>query len=70
MYNSYDIQQLPKSALLASAEAEHYGVSVFVEGDPDWCGPDIYIDPNDTAGIAIFQEFAQKMAEHYKNLSS
>lgn len=47
---------------------ERYGVSVYVDTDPDWCGPDFIIDPADTEGIAIFREFAARMAAHYKTL--
>lgn len=70
MYSNYDTQKLSDLTTKAAAEADQYGVYVFVESDPDWCGPDIHIDPQDTAGIAIFREFAQKMADHYKNLKS
>ncbi|MGN6420549.1 MAG: hypothetical protein ACTHMC_23770 [Pseudobacter sp.] len=69
MYKYSDIPDLQKLALAAvTAEVKRYGVSVFVESDPDGCGPDIYIDPQDTAGLAIFREFAQKMADHFKTL--
>ena len=47
---------------------ERYGVSVYVDTDPDSCGPDFTIDPADEKGIAIFREFAAKMAAHYKSL--
>lgn len=45
-----------------------YGVNVYVDTDPDDIAPDIYIDPADEQGIAIFREFAAKMAEHYNTL--
>lgn len=45
-----------------------YGVSVYVDTNPDDIAPDIYIDPADNEGIAIFREFAAKMAAHYKSL--
>jgi len=71
MYNPYNIQDLHKSADAATAvDIERQGILVFVNGDPDYCAADFFIDPHDKAGIAIFREFAQKMAEHYKNLPS
>lgn len=47
---------------------ERYGVSVYVDTDPDSCGPDFTIDPADKQGIEIFRDFAAKMAAHYKTL--
>lgn len=71
MYEPYDIKYLQESADAAAAvDIERQGILVFVNGDPDYCVPDFFIDPKDEAGIAIFREFAQKMADHYKNLPS
>lgn len=47
---------------------ERYGIGVYVDADPDSCGADFMIDPADNEGIAIFREFAAKMAAHYKSL--
>lgn len=47
---------------------DRYGISVYVNTDPDWVGADFTIDPQDEKGISIFREFAAKMAEHYKTL--
>ena len=47
---------------------ERYGVGIYIDSDPDSVGADIYIDPADLEGIAIFREFAAKMAAHYKSL--
>lgn len=70
MYKYTYIPDLQKTSQAAvTAEVYRYGVSVFVESDPDWCGPDIYIDPQDEAGIAIFREFCEKMAVHYRKLT-
>jgi hypothetical protein len=70
MYNHYSTQDLQERTIKAVADAEIFGVSVFVESDPEWCGADMYIDPTDEAGISIFREFSLKMAEHYRKLSS
>lgn len=47
---------------------DRYGISVYVDTDPDDIAPDIYIHPADEKGLAIFREFAAKMAAHYKTL--
>jgi hypothetical protein len=44
------------------------GIEVYVGTFTDVSGPDFVIDPQDEKGIAIFREFASKMAEHYKSL--
>lgn len=49
-------------------QVERYGISIHVDTDSDWCGPDFIIDPADTEGIKIFREFAARMAAHYKTL--
>lgn len=43
-------------------------VLVYIDCDPDDCAEDITILASDEKGIAIFREFAAKMAEHYKSL--
>lgn len=69
MYKYMTIQQLIKSTEEAVTwPVKAHGVSVYVDTDPDDIAPDIYIDPADTQGIAIFREFAAKMALHYKSL--
>lgn len=55
-----------KSVIMAPVE--RYGISVYVDSDPDWSGPDFIIDSLDAKGIAIAREFFAKMAEHYKTL--
>lgn len=70
MYDQYPIQHILPKTEKALNDAAIHGVSVYVESDPEYCGADIYIDPQDEAGIAIFREFSQKMAEHFKKLSS
>ena len=52
----------------ATKPVEWYGVSVYVDVDSDSAGADFIIDPADTEGIAIFRDFAAKMAAHYKTL--
>jgi hypothetical protein len=49
---------------------EIYGISVYVDTDPDICGYDMLIEPGDKEGISIFREFAAKMAAHYKSLKT
>lgn len=44
------------------------GIEVYVGVFTDVSGPSFVIDPADTEGIAIFREFATKMAAHYKTL--
>lgn len=44
-------------------------VMIYIDGEPDYVGPDFVIKANDTKGIAIFREFAVKMAAHYKSLN-
>ncbi len=71
MYEHHSIPLLKASAEIATAAPiVRYGVQVYIDSDPDGSAEDIYIDPNDEAGIAIFRKFASKMAEHYKKLSS
>jgi hypothetical protein len=45
------------------------GIEVYVGTFADVSGPSFVIDPADTKGVAIFREFASKMAEHYKSLN-
>lgn len=45
------------------------GIEVYVGCFTDVSGPSFVIDPADTQGIAIFREFAAKMAAHYKSLN-
>jgi hypothetical protein len=69
MYKYRTIPELIKSAEAAiTLPVSRFGIGVYVDGDPDVAGPDIYIDPTDTKGISIFREFAAKIAEHYKTL--
>lgn len=70
MYHHSDIPNLILSTESAITETKRrFGISIYVEGDPDIIGPNIYIDPADEKGIALFREFAAKMVEHYKSLS-
>jgi hypothetical protein len=70
----YQPQHLP--FLITRAEEsrtqpiDRYGITVYVDCDPDFVSADIYIDPKDDKGIAIFREFAARMAEHYKSLEA
>jgi hypothetical protein len=62
--------QLNGAIMARSREVKRYGVLVYVDTDPDSCSSDFYIDPQDEKGLAIFREFAGKMAEHYKSLTT
>lgn len=69
MYEHYPILNLIKTTEEAVTwDVSAYGILVYVDTDPDDIAPDIYIDPADSEGIAIFREFAAKMAVHYKTL--
>lgn len=69
MYKYQTIPELIKTTEAAMAKpVERYGVLVYIDTDPDGCGNDMYIDPLDEKGLAIFRDFATKMAEHYKSL--
>jgi hypothetical protein len=46
----------------------NYGISVYVDTDPDSIAHDFKIHRYDKVGIEIFREFAAKMAAHYKSL--
>lgn len=72
----YDNPRMTLTDLIESAEkapskiVDSYGVSVYVDTDPDWVGYDIWIDPKDEAGLSIFREFVAKMVTHYKSLAN
>jgi hypothetical protein len=69
MYKFYNIRQLESNAQDATiGKIDRHGVGVYVDTNPDDVSPDFVIDPTDEKGIAIFREFAAKMAEHYKTL--
>ncbi|HEX6427965.1 MAG TPA: hypothetical protein VF008_09780 [Niastella sp.] len=71
MYEYYPVEDMIIGAQnVIIAPVERYGVSVFVDSDPDWVGADFVIDPEDKEGLNIFREFAAKMAAHYKQLKS
>ena len=71
MYTPDEIQDYANSALSAATRpVERHGVMVYMNADPDYAGPDFIIDENDKQGIAIFREFAAKMAAHYKSLKT
>jgi hypothetical protein len=46
------------------------GIEVYVGTFTDVSGPSFVIDPADAKGIAIFREFAAKLAAHYKSLTN
>jgi hypothetical protein len=69
IYHSDDITRLNLCAERAAVKPVlRYGVGVYVDTDPDVCGADFVIDPEDQGGLKIFREFAAKMAAHYKTL--
>ena len=69
MYTQNQLQRLTASVEAAITKpVERYGIGVYVDTDPDWVGPDIYISNQDAKGIELFREFAAKMAVHYKTL--
>lgn len=69
MYKHNSIPNQQTGAQVAAIKpVRRYGVSVYVDTDADWIGPDFLIDPADEKGLKIFREFASKMAEHYKSL--
>lgn len=69
MYEYYDLPALIKTTEEAITwPVKAHGILVYVDCNPDDVSPDIYIDTLDTEGIAIFREFAAKMAAHYKTL--
>jgi hypothetical protein len=47
---------------------DQFGILVYVNADPDYVACDFKIDPADEKGIAIFREFAAKIAAHYNTL--
>lgn len=69
MYKHRPIPELIKTTEESVTwDVSAYGILVYVDTNPDDIAPDIYIDPADNEGIAIFREFAAKMAAHYKTL--
>jgi hypothetical protein len=69
MYKYRPIEDMKKGSQFAIlAPVKRYGISVYVDSDPDVSGPDFIIDPADTEGLAIFREFAAKINEHYNKL--
>lgn len=69
MYEYIDLAQVKHTTKAAVEKVvDRYGVSIYVECDPDWCGPDIVIDAKDQEGLKLFREFAQKMSMHYETL--
>jgi len=69
MYKYHPISELIQSTEAAITKPiERYGIAVYVDCHPDDVSADIYIDPKDAKGIALFREFATKIAEHYKTL--
>ncbi len=47
---------------------DRYGVRVYINSDPDYVSCSFKIEEEDKDGIAIFREFAAKMAVHYNTL--
>lgn len=69
MYEHFTIQeQIDGAELVANRLIKRYGVSVYVDSDPDWVSPDFIIDPLDIEGLAIFRKFAGDFAAHLKTL--
>jgi hypothetical protein len=69
MYSPEEIHDYANGALAAATRpVERHGVMVYMNCDPDFAGPDFMIHYKDAAGIAIFREFAAKMAAHYNTL--
>ena len=69
MYKYHSIVELIKTTEAAIARPiERHGVGVYVECNPDDVSPDMYIDPADAKGLAIFREFETKILAHYKSL--
>jgi hypothetical protein len=69
MYTSDDIQDFANRALAAATRpVERHGVMVYMNADPDYAAADFIIHYKDEQGIAIFREFAAKMAAHYNTL--
>lgn len=71
MYKYFNIPELIKTTEAAITKpVERHGISVYVNCNADDVSPDMYIDPADEKGIAIYREFAAKMAAHYKTLKN
>jgi hypothetical protein len=69
MYKYWPLREMIEGAECAvTVPVDRYGINIYVDTDPDWSGPDFIIDPLDEKGIAIFREFAAKMAAHYNTL--
>jgi hypothetical protein len=69
MYEYNDIPQMARNAERCIDEpVSRFGVQVFHESMPDWCGPDFQIDMDDKAGLEIYRQFCHKMKEHYQTL--
>jgi hypothetical protein len=69
IYTPVHLTDYLNGAIAAAARpVDRHGVMVYMNADPDFAGPDFVIDRRDKEGIAIFREFAAKMAAHYKIL--
>lgn len=69
MYTPDELKDYAARSLAAATRpVDRPGVFVYMNCDPDFAGPDFIIDEHDEQGIAIFREFAAKMAAHYNTL--
>jgi hypothetical protein len=70
MYSNTLHLQIAGAERSTTEAVEIYGISVYVDTDPEFCGYDFMIEPEDKEGILIFREFAAKMAAHYQSLKT
>jgi hypothetical protein len=70
MYKYSKIQdQVTGAKQAAEKPVLRYGITVYVDSDPDYVGPDFYIDPLDVEGIWLFQDCCAKMKAHFEKLN-
>jgi hypothetical protein len=75
IYQYHDITQMQKVAEGLSVNVQigdfyRTGIEIYVGGFPDVSGPDLVIDPTDHKGVELFKEFAAKLADHYKTVTT
>lgn len=69
MYEYHDIEEMHDNAKdCTTKRVVRYGVQIFHDVDPDWCGADFVIDPEDKQALELYRDFCRKMADHYKTL--
>lgn len=70
MYTHTLEQNIAGAEMGISEPIDIYGVKVYINADPDYVSCDFKISEEDVEGLAIFREFAARMAAHYKTLKN